>query len=144
MQVANIMLALGGDPGQVIPKFGVTPSEVAVLRVIHGNDAVSDIEVVGTVNRPHRVERDRLVQDYGRGINGEIRAPAVDALFPGAAARLFETFDEIEGTGEDDVEHDEVFTPAPVVAKPKKGGRPKKATAPATDPQDTPETDHFE
>lgn len=144
MQVANIMLALGGDPGQVIPKFSVTPSEVAVLRVIHGADAVSEIEVVGAVNRAHRVERDRLVEAYGRGINGEIRAPAVDALFPGVAARLFETFDEIDGSDEDGVEHEEVFTPAPVVAKPKKGGRPKKAAAPASDAASAPESDHFE
>lgn len=97
MQTANIMLALGGNRDQVIPKFNVTPAEVAVLRFIHGDDAVTDIEPNGEINRRNRDERQRLVETYGRRLDGNRHvAPAVDALFPGAAARVFEKFEETD------------------------------------------------
>lgn len=97
MQTANLLLALGGDTGNTIQKYGVTPAETAVLRVIHGDDAVFDIEPTGTVDRTHRAELERLRFEYGiRQPDGSRRAPAVDQLFPGAAARVFEKFNELE------------------------------------------------
>lgn len=96
MQTANVLLALGGDQNNTVPKYAVTASEVAVLRRIHGDDSVRDIEVVGEVKRTHRQEIGRLTEAYGRR-DGERRiAPEVNELFPGAAARVFETFDELE------------------------------------------------
>ena len=96
MQVAHILLSLGGDDGNTVPKSGVTPSEVAVLRLIHGEDSVKEIQPYGQINRTSRGERQLLVEKYGRMIEGVRRAPAVDELFPGVAARLYETFDELE------------------------------------------------
>lgn len=97
MQLANAMLAIGGDAGTTVPKFGITPSEVAVLRVIHGDDAVTAIEVlVETVQRSHREERERLTEKYGAYEGEKRRSRAVEVLFPGAAARVFETFSEME------------------------------------------------
>ena len=96
MQIANVILALGEDAGNTVPKYKVTPSEVAVLREIHGNEAVTEILPIGQIARPHRVERERLVREYGRNIDGVRRAPAVDHLFPGAAAPLFETFEQLD------------------------------------------------
>ncbi|CAK7259100.1 MULTISPECIES: hypothetical protein [unclassified Shinella] len=96
MQTANVMLAIGGDAKNTVPKYGVTAAEVAVLRYIHGEDAVFDIEVKGSVERTHRQEIGRLTEVYGRQ-EGERRvSPAVADLYPGAAARVFETFDELE------------------------------------------------
>ncbi|GAA4169072.1 hypothetical protein [Shinella granuli] len=96
MQTANVMLAIGGDAKNTVPKYGVTAAEVAVLRYIHGEDAVFDIEVTGSVERTHRQEIGRLTEVYGRQ-EGERRvSPAVADLYPGAAARVFETFDELE------------------------------------------------
>lgn len=101
MQIANILLALAGDTGNSIPKFSVTPAEVAVLQVIHGNDAVSEIDIVGDVKRTSREERARLVELYRKGQpDGTYRAPAVDMLFPGVATRVFEAFEEIEDLDE--------------------------------------------
>lgn len=96
MQTANIMLALGGDTGNTIPKYGVTPAEVAVLRAIHGDEAVFDIEPADDVDRTNREELNRLNLAYagGRLFGTDVRA--VSALFPGAAARVFEKFDELE------------------------------------------------
>lgn len=97
MQTANVMLAIGGDARNTVPKYGVTAAEVAVLRYIHGEDAVFDIEVLDEdVKRTHRQEIGRLTEAYGRQ-EGERRvSPAVAELYPGAAARVFETFDELE------------------------------------------------
>jgi len=95
MELANCFVALAGDNGHIVQKFGVTPSEVAVLQLIHGDDAVSEIEIFGSDTRRSRDERDRLCQVYGVNNEGQITARAVDMLFPGAAARLFETFEEL-------------------------------------------------
>lgn len=97
MEKGNALVALGGDSGNTVPKYDVTPAEVAVLRVIHGDDAVFDIEKTGKIDRTNRQELSRLTEVYGqRQPNGNSAAPAVSALFPGAAARVFESFDELE------------------------------------------------
>lgn len=97
MEFATIMLALGGDQGNTITKFEVTPSEAEVLRQIHGNEAVFDIQIAGDIKRTHRAERERLLNTYGKpDPSGAVRSPVIDSLFPGVAARLFETFAETE------------------------------------------------
>lgn len=104
MQYANILLSLAGDNGNQVSKDMVTPAEVAVLRVIHGDDAVTDIDIVDEApiskddrNRTSRAERQRLLEIYARPQpDGSKRAPAIDLLFPGVAARVYEDFDELE------------------------------------------------
>jgi hypothetical protein len=95
MQTAHCWVALGGDTGNTVPKFDVTPAEIAVLQLIHGSDAVFDIVPVGDINRSNRDERSRLQAFYGKP-EGSREASAVDRLFPGIAARLPESFNEIE------------------------------------------------
>ena len=132
MELANCMLALGGDTGNTVPEYNVTPSEVMVLRLIHGEESVSEIDIVATTDRSHAAERDRLSRFYGRSTDGgPPRAEAVDALFPGAAARLFETFAEIGASGDDEPEEIEekivpIEKPA-ALAKGKKGKAAGKA-----------------
>jgi hypothetical protein len=97
MQIANIMLRLGGDEGNTISKFAVTPAEIAVLRVIHGENSVYDIEPIGEIDRTDRYERQRLAEIYGqRQADGTSLAKAVDSLFPGAAARVFHELEELD------------------------------------------------
>lgn len=96
MQIANIMVALGGDKGTTVPKYGVTVSEIAVLRAIHGNDAVFDVEPLGEVDRTDREEIRRLTDEYGRARGGDGNVEIVKNLFPGAAARAYQTLDELE------------------------------------------------
>jgi hypothetical protein len=118
MELANVMLALGGDAAHVISKYAVSPAEVAVLQMIHGNDAVTEISVYGRVDRSSRTERERLLQAYGKSDDGgPIRAPAVDALFPGVAARVFEKFVELD--------LDDSFYKAKGRAAPKKAAQEK-------------------
>lgn len=102
MKLANIMLAIGGGRDNTISKYGVTAGEIAVLRAIHGEDAVFDVEPTdddaknenGGV-RTNRQELIRLKAMYGKATDGN-GVPLVEGLYPGAAARVFEEFDELE------------------------------------------------
>lgn len=96
LQTANVVLALGGDTRNTVPKYGVTAAEIAVLRLIHGEAAVFDIEPTGSVSRTDRQEIGRLSEIYGRQEGDRRIAPAVAELFPGAAARVFYTLDDLE------------------------------------------------
>ncbi len=121
MQTAHVMLAIAGDPGNSVRKHNVTPAEIAVLREIHGEDSVTDIEPAGEVERTHREERQRLNETYGKVIDG---ANPVARLFPGAAARVFETLDELELDESLFKAEKRVSTQTP----PKKASEPKRST----------------
>lgn len=102
MQTANIMASIGEGRSHTVPKYGVTVSEIAVLRAIHGEDAVFDVEpldavALGANGRPrtNREELERLAQVYGRAADRENRS-IVGQLFPGAAARCFMSLDELD------------------------------------------------
>jgi hypothetical protein len=94
MQLLNALIAIGGDEGNTVPKYGITPTEVAVLRAIHGDASVFDLEPVGEVKRSHREELAIVKARYGNARTTENEV-IVDLLFPGAAARVFETLDEL-------------------------------------------------
>jgi hypothetical protein len=97
MQTASILLAIGGERDMQVPKFGVTPAEVMLLRAIHGEEAVSDIDIVGDEDRKSRDERERLFNLYAKADpNGSFRLPVLDALYPGVSARLPTEFSELD------------------------------------------------
>lgn len=95
MQTANILLSLGGDHGNQISKFGVTAAEIAVLRAIHGDESVQEVEPIGDIKRTNRQERERLAAIYGGAKNAE-QQRIVETMFPGVAARVFEKIEELE------------------------------------------------
>lgn len=103
MQYANIMLALGGDKGTIVPKSEISASEIAVLRLIHGDDAVFDVEPVKVeedkAKRTSREEIRRLTEIYGRAkvdTADGTQVSAVTALFPGAAAQAIKNIDDLD------------------------------------------------
>lgn len=94
MELANILLDLGGDRGNQVPKK-VTPGEILLLQAIHGDGSVHDIEPLPEVSDiTNRSERERLIFEYARAMDGEGRQIARE-LFPGAAARVPETIAEL-------------------------------------------------
>jgi len=142
MQTANILLAIAGERGNTVPKYDVTPSEVAVLRLLHGDDAVTDIEITGEKKTTHKIERERLNEMFARkNEEGHFIAPAVSRLFPGAAASLFDNFEDLD-IPEDFYKAKSRMTPS-AAPKPKKAEKAekteKKAEAPA--PAETVEDD---
>lgn len=65
LALANVMLALGGDKNNTVPKYGVTAAEIAVLAAIHGADAVFDVvPLEETVATSFKDERERLLRLY--------------------------------------------------------------------------------
>lgn len=97
MQTASIILALNGERDNQIPKYNVTPAEALLLRALHGDEAVTEIAINGENEITSRAERTRLFDFYSRANpRGGRMCPELDALFPGNAARLPTTFEEIE------------------------------------------------
>lgn len=103
MQYANILLALGGDTGTTVPKDEVSASEIAVLRLIHGEAAVTEVEPVkvdeAKAKRTSREEINRLKELYGRArVQSEdgTEVPVIQALFPGAAAQAIKSLDDLD------------------------------------------------
>lgn len=93
MQTANVTINVGGDKGTQVHK-SVTAAEIPVLRAIHGDDAVSNIDPTGEVERSNREELDRLRETYGRATDTENRSH-FNTIYPGAGARVFQTLDEL-------------------------------------------------
>jgi hypothetical protein len=95
MQLANIMLGIGGGRDNTVPKYGVTPSEIVILQAIHGEDAVHDVEPLDDeIERSSREELSRLRGIYGGAKDGNSNF-IFNEIFPGAAARAFQTLDEL-------------------------------------------------
>jgi hypothetical protein len=101
MQLANIVLRLGGSVLHTVPKDKVTPAEILVLQRIHGSDAVVDVRPAGEdKNRRHQAEFDRLTLRYDRASSfssapGEETKSIMQSLFPGAMKKLPMTLEEI-------------------------------------------------
>ena len=95
MQRANCFVRLSGDMGTNIPKYGITPPEAAVLRRLHGPDAVNQLMLVsGNDKTPHSEVMEGLLRQYSAR-NKESGVPVVVELFPGINPRLPTTFAEV-------------------------------------------------
>lgn len=95
MQQANISLMLGGDRGQIVHKYAISPAEVTILRAVHGVEAVHEIEIIkGKIERSDREELEHLAAIYGQATDGE-NNNIMRTLFPGAGAKLPKNFAEL-------------------------------------------------
>lgn len=118
MELANVLLALGGDRNNTVPKYRVTPAEIAVLSAIHGNDAVFDITPLDeTLETSFKAERERLLLAYPA--KNEDNKLIVLEVYPGVAPILHTS---IESLGLDE----SLFKPTEH-AKPAAEKAPKKA-----------------
>ena len=87
MELANVLLALGGDRNNTVPKYEVTAAEIAVLAAIHGADAVHDIEPLDkTRTVSFKEERERLLGLYPA--KNEDNKLIVLEVYPGVAPVL--------------------------------------------------------
>lgn len=93
MDILNCYVAIGGDKKNTVPKYRITVAEAAVLRAIHGEDAVHDIVVVGQAKINDAEEIDRLRDTY-RALDDE-RRPIVNLVYPGSSPRLHKTIEEL-------------------------------------------------
>jgi hypothetical protein len=114
MQHASCTVALNGDITYTVHKPDVTVAEIAVLRAIHGADAVRDIQPTYMDKRPHAEERERLTLEYNSAKDHD------DVLI---VSKVFPSFSQLPVTLKDiGVEID--FTPEPEVEEKPRRGRP--------------------
>ena len=128
MQLANVLLALGGQRGNSVPKRAVTAAEIAVLMAIHGVDAVYDITPLDDeIERSSRDEKARLFEKYpARDEDGRF---VVEAVYPGNAPVVHQEIADL-GLPEELFATTQRVTAKPKAKKPaaKKTEKPRPAT----------------
>lgn len=140
MELANILLALGGDRNNTVPKYDVTPAEIAVLSAIHGVDAVFDIVPTGeTVHTSFRDERERLARLYPA--KTEDSKLVVLEVYPGTAPVLHTSIESL-GLDESLFKPTEHAKPAPAKA-PKKAAKVEQPEPISKIVKDTTSADHL-
>jgi hypothetical protein len=68
MHFCTATIAIGGDSRNTAVRDEYSPvswPEIEVLRLLHGDDAVTDVRPFVAVEQPPRVERQRLADIYG-------------------------------------------------------------------------------
>lgn len=93
MQIVNCTVAIAGEAGMTVGKERVTVPEILVLRAVHGEDAVRNIEVIDDLDIDSNEERARLAAIY-KSPEGVVK----DTL--GAVGSLPKTLDE-SGIGDE-------------------------------------------
>lgn len=126
MQLADALLALGGQRGNSVPKTAITPAEIAVLMAIHGSDAVYDIMPLDQeVERSSREEKARLFEKYpSRDEDGKF---VVESVYPGNSPVVHQDIADL-GLPEELFATTQRVTAAP--AKPKRAAKAEKAEKP--------------
>jgi hypothetical protein len=114
MQTFDCTLRLSGNVKMEVKKYDLPVSEIAVLRAIHGADAVFNLSPTGSVRLASTArEKERLVHIYG--VRRE-QAERIEKLFPGLAPRLPTTLAQLTGeepTG--DAAEGEAEAPPPAI-----------------------------
>jgi hypothetical protein len=87
MQIVNCTVAIDGEAGMTVAKTNITVAEVLVLRAIHGDDAVRNVEVTDEIKVSAAEERERLTLLY-------IAPPGIVRDTLGAQGSLPESLDE--------------------------------------------------
>jgi len=125
MQVCNCSINIGGEGGMSVVKSFVTVPELMVLRAIHGEDSVRNIEVTSNEDIESNEERSRLMSIY-------IMPEGIVKDTLGATGPLPKTIDE-SGIG------DEFVISKTTPKKTKKASATEELALPETDaPAETP------
>ena len=71
MHFCTARIALAGDTGQIAIRDRFSPvswPELEVIKTLHGDDALLEVQPFVKVPQPPKAERDRLVLIYGEGV----------------------------------------------------------------------------
>lgn len=119
MQHLAATVRLNNDLNFTVRKYNLTVPEVVLLRILHGDDAVVDIRSVGISKRAMRVERERLLANYGGKPETVVK---IDNMFRNTAVQPLETLADIGAAG--------------VKAEPRPGSKAHTLTAEDVKPYD--------
>lgn len=88
MELGSADVRLAGDLANVVHRTNVTPAELAILRQIHGGNAVVNVKVTGKMDAEAvKTEGNRLVNMYGDEMFTD--------LFPGMKPNLPGSFEDV-------------------------------------------------
>ena len=88
MHLYNCKVRLGGSLYNEVPKPEITAAEITVLRVIHGDDSVVDIEPAGENKKLSSLKvRSELALQYGKALRGIEGVGSLNGVF-GVAGEL--------------------------------------------------------
>lgn len=142
MQHCSCIVFLDGDRNSSVHKPDVTVAEIALLRAIHGPDAIEGIKPTFVGKEKPAQELARLRLQYTNSNVTKEGASLVDAVYPGRSPNVPKTLAEL-GDPVETEENDEDYPPVPETPEPQEpadepqsrnlGGRPRKDTAKLTE-----------
>ena len=91
MELARVEIRLSGSLANTVVRHNVTPPELLLLRELHGDEAIANIEYTGKAQKLHHEVLDSMHTFY----NTENGKRAMEKIFPGASPKLPTTFREI-------------------------------------------------
>jgi hypothetical protein len=92
LQAANIMVAIGGERGNTVPKYGVSATEISVLMAIHGPGAIFDVEPTDDIDVRPKDELARIRSVY----TTDAGRAAIERLYPGVGAKPITDIDDLD------------------------------------------------
>lgn len=99
MDYVNVMVAIGGDLNNTVPKFFVPVSEIPVLAAIHGPDALTEFEQCEAPEDADDLdngeEMQRLRSIYGRAEDGDGNL-ILRQVYPGAGAKVVTSIGDLD------------------------------------------------
>ena len=96
MQHCSCFVFLGGELTSSVWKADVTVAEIALLRAIHGDDAITTIVPTYKATVKAAEELDRLRALYGSSNVSKEGKRLVDDIYPGRAPQLPTTLADID------------------------------------------------
>jgi hypothetical protein len=120
--VVTCRIQVGGDPGTIVVRNKSRPvpyPEIAILRHLHGETNVFDVEVCGLVPRSAgAVEKNRMATVYGK--------LAVDEVYAGHSPNIDWYLEGEEPEFPPEVANAKASSSLPIDPLPKKGGAHSK------------------
>lgn len=113
MQTYSAKVRLAGSLYNEVPKSDLTAPEIAILKRIHGSDAIVDIKPGKSVDRTDEQERARLAHTYNRALAGIKNVGSIEGVLGPEGIPLAKTVSGVDSL------------PPPTTGK-RAGGRPKQ------------------
>lgn len=81
MDIYRGKVRLAGDMRNEVRRDDMTAPEVILLKRIHGEDALTELEKIGSTKANHQEERQRLYVKYPTAINVDAKRHLIEELF---------------------------------------------------------------
>jgi hypothetical protein len=120
--IVTCKVQLGGDPGSIVVRGESRPvpyPEIPILRHLHGDTNVFDVEVCGLVPRSAgSVEKNRMATIYGR--------EAVEHVYPGGSPNIDWYLEGEEPEFPPEIANAKASSSLPITPLPEKTGAKRK------------------